>query len=146
MYINVSCDYYCSGDYPPGTIVKTVCIEVDEEELAIDNQYPYSEWTVFKGWYVGVNYTDNLGECVLNKPIFSQSNIKIYPNPVNDMLYFSTNTAIENVVVSNMLGQQINANVSSDKTTLDMSNLPSGNYFVKVTIEGVSKTIKIIKN
>jgi len=62
------------------------------------------------------------------------------------MLYFSTNTAIENVVVSNMLGQQINANVSSDKTSLDMSNLPNGNYFVKVTIEGVSKTIKVIKN
>jgi len=76
---------------------------------------------------------------------FDVYGFRYHPNPVNDILYFSTNTAIENVVVSNMLGQQINANVSSDKTSLDMSNLPSGNYFVKVTIEGISKTIKIIK-
>jgi len=83
--------------------------------------------------------------------VVSRSDFDIYgfsyhPNPVNDALYFTTNTAIENVSVSNMLGQQINANLSSDKTILDMSNLPSGNYFVKVTIEGVSKTIKVIKN
>jgi len=44
-----------------------------------------------------------------------------------------------------MLGQQINVSVSSDKTSLDMSNLASGNYFVKVTIEGVTKTIKVVK-
>jgi len=77
---------------------------------------------------------------------FDLFGFRYHPNPVNDMLYFTTNTAIENVSVSNMFGQQINANLSSDKTTLDMSNLPSGNYFVKVMIEGVSKTIKIIKN
>jgi len=69
-----------------------------------------------------------------------------YPNPVNDVLHFSSNTTIENVLVTNMLGQQINVSVSSDNTNLDMSNLPSGNYFVKVTIEGATKTIKIIKN
>jgi|GEM_PF-5311075 len=43
-----------------------------------------------------------------------------------------------------MLGWQMNTNLNSDKTTLGMSNLPSGNYFVKITIEGVAKTIKII--
>jgi len=44
-----------------------------------------------------------------------------------------------------MLGQEININSSSDKTSLDMSNLANGNYLVKVTIEGVSKTIKVVK-
>jgi len=44
-----------------------------------------------------------------------------------------------------MLGQEVKANLSSDKTSLDMSNLANGNYLVKVTIEGVSKTIKILK-
>jgi len=68
-----------------------------------------------------------------------------YPNPVNDMLHFSSNQPIENVVVSNMLGQQVRANLSSDKTSLDMSSLPTGNYLVKVTIEGVAKMIKVVK-
>jgi len=70
---------------------------------------------------------------------------KYYPNPVNDILHLSSSQPIENVTISNMLGQQINANLNSDKTSLDMSSLPTGNYFVKVTIEGVSKTIKVVK-
>jgi len=28
---------------------------------------------------------------------------------------------------------------------LDMSDLPTGNYLVKITIEGVAKTIKVVK-
>jgi len=68
-----------------------------------------------------------------------------YPNPVTDILTFSSNQPIDKVVVSNMLGQEVKANLSSDKTSLDMSNLANGNYLVKVTIEGVSKTIKVVK-
>jgi len=71
--------------------------------------------------------------------------LKYYPNPVNDILTFSSNQPIDNVIVSNTLGQEVKANLSSDKTSLDMSNLASGNYFVKVTIEGVAKTIKVVK-
>jgi len=69
-----------------------------------------------------------------------------YPNPVNDMLHFSSNATIENVVITNMLGQQVSVLLSSDNKNLDMSNLPTGNYLVKITIEGVAKTIKVIKN
>jgi len=68
-----------------------------------------------------------------------------YPNPVNDVLHFSSNATIENVLVNNILGQQVNVSVSSDNKNLDMSNLPSGNYLVKITIEGVAKTIKLVK-
>jgi len=68
-----------------------------------------------------------------------------YPNPINDILHFSSNAPIEKISISNMLGQEIKANLSSDKTNLDMSNLANGNYFVKVTIEGVSKTVKVVK-
>jgi len=68
-----------------------------------------------------------------------------YPNPVNDILYFSSNQSIENVVVSNLLGQTLDVHKSSDNKNLDMSNLPTGNYLVKITIEGVAKTIKVVK-
>jgi len=82
---------------------------------------------------------------ILNLSNFDISHFSYYPNPVNDILHFSSNTTIENVSISNMLGQTMNINLSSDKTSADLSNLPSGNYFVKVTIEGVSKTIKVVK-
>jgi len=60
-------------------------------------------------------------------------------------ILISSSQPIENVTVSNMLGQQISVSVSSDNKSLDMSNLPSGNYLVKVTIEGVAKMIKVVK-
>jgi len=82
----------------------------------------------------------------VNITTFDLFGFSYHPNPVNDILHFSSNSKIENVTINNILGQEINANLNSDNTTLDMSNLPSGNYFVKVTIEGVSKTIKVIKN
>jgi len=76
---------------------------------------------------------------------FNSYGFSYYPNPVNDMLHFSSNQPIENVLVTNMLGQQINVSTSSDNKNLDMSNLPSGNYLVKVTIDGVAKMIKVVK-
>jgi len=82
---------------------------------------------------------------LLNRSNFDVFGFSYYPNPTNDILTFSSNQPIDNVVVSNMLGQEVKVNLSSDKTSLDMSNLASGNYLVKVTIEGVSKTIKVVK-
>jgi len=80
-----------------------------------------------------------------NRTNFDVFGFTYYPNPTSDVLYFSSNQPIENITFSNMLGQTINLNLSSEKTSVDLSNLPSGNYFVKVSIEGVSKTIKIVK-
>jgi len=81
-----------------------------------------------------------------SRTYFDVFGFKYYPNPVNDILHFSANQPIEKVVVSTMLGQEIKVNLSSDKTSVNLSNLPSGNYLVKVTIEGVANTIKVVKN
>jgi len=69
-----------------------------------------------------------------------------YPNPVSNMLNIKAQNNINNVAVYNMLGQEVlrtapNAVVSE----VDMSSLQTGAYFVKVTIENATKTIKVIK-
>jgi len=87
----------------------------------------------------------NVTETV-NRYDFDLFGFSYYPNPVNDILTFSFNQPIENVVVSNLLGQTMDVNKNSDNKNLDMANLPTGNYLVKITIEGVSKTIKVVKN
>jgi len=84
-------------------------------------------------------------EATVNRLDFDLYRFSFYPNPVIDVLYFSSNAPIEKVVVSNMLGQQVNVKVSSDKTNLYLSNLSKGSYLVKVTINSISKTYKIIK-
>jgi len=111
------------------------CIEVD------DATYSTTTWTAVDAWST---FSENCTVSV--KDIANPISITVYPNPVNDMLHFSSNQPIENVLVTNMLGQQINVSVSSDKMSIDMSDLPTGNYFVKITIEGVAKMIKVVKN
>lgn len=77
---------------------------------------------------------------------FDVTSFKAYPNPVKDVLNLSYSSAISSVEVFNMLGQKVivkDLNVTQGQ--VDMSNLNAGNYLVKVTAEGQTKTIKIIK-
>jgi len=61
-------------------------------------------------------------------------------------LNLSYNQEISNVEVLNLLGQRINNfKVSSNQTQVDMSNLAVGTYIVKVTSNGLVKSIKVTK-
>jgi len=84
-------------------------------------------------------------ETTVNSLDFDLYRFTYYPNPVNDILYFESNWPIKKIIVSNMLGQHVNANFSTDNKSLDISNLPEGSYLLKIVIEGVSKRIKIVK-
>jgi uncharacterized repeat protein (TIGR01451 family) len=77
---------------------------------------------------------------------FAFDNFKYYPNPVKNIFTVSNTSVIDNVVVTSVLGQQVLAkSVSGLKAELDLSSLANGVYFVKVTSQKQSKTIKIIK-
>lgn len=69
-----------------------------------------------------------------------------YPNPVKDVLTITNSNNIEALTVTNMLGQTIIfKQIDSTNTQLDLSYLNNGVYFVKVSVEGKNKTLKIIK-
>ena len=71
---------------------------------------------------------------------------KYYPNPVNNTLTLKAQKNIESVAVYNMLGQQVMRTAPNAVTNeLDMSNLATGSYFVEVSVEGVSQTVRIVK-
>ncbi|WP_299386368.1 T9SS type A sorting domain-containing protein [uncultured Lacinutrix sp.] len=70
-----------------------------------------------------------------------------YPNPVNNTLTLNAQKAITNVAVFNMLGQEvIKSAPNAVSKAIDMSNLKSGAYFVKVTVGTTVETIRVIKN
>ena len=72
--------------------------------------------------------------------------VRYYPNPVKDFLNISSELDMTNVEVMNILGQTvISHDVNANDTRIDMSELPAGNYFVKVKVNGNIKVIKIIK-
>lgn len=72
--------------------------------------------------------------------------LKYYPNPVNDVLTVTNNNNIEMLTVTNTLGQTvISKQINNNNAQLDLSSLNNGVYFVKVSVEGKNKTLKIIK-
>ncbi|CAM3858367.1 MULTISPECIES: T9SS type A sorting domain-containing protein [Flavobacterium] len=74
------------------------------------------------------------------------SKFTLYPNPVQDVLHFNSkeNLEIQSVEIYNMLGQIV-ISVPNSTTSVDVSSLKSGNYFIKVNTEqGISNT-KFIK-
>jgi Secretion system C-terminal sorting domain/GEVED domain/Ig-like domain CHU_C associated/Fibronectin type III domain len=77
---------------------------------------------------------------------FDNSNFTFYPNPVKDVLNLSYSENITKVQVINLLGQEVRTNsMDATQAQVDMSNLPSGTYLVKVTANDKVKTIKVIK-
>ena len=74
------------------------------------------------------------------------SSFNIYPNPVSDKLYIETEVEIEEVSIFDIYGrrQELSA-VSCQPSAIDVSNLNSGVYFVKVVTENGESVQRFIK-
>ncbi len=69
-----------------------------------------------------------------------------YPNPAESTINLSSQGTIESVVLYNMLGQQIfDQNINATTSELNVSDLATGNYFMKVSVNGQIGTFKILK-
>ena len=78
---------------------------------------------------------------------FESLGFEYFPNPVKHTLSLNAQSTIQNVSVYNMLGQEvIRIAPNTIESEINMAALQSGAYFVKVTINDVTETIKIIKN
>jgi len=73
--------------------------------------------------------------------------LKVYPNPVQDILNILSEKKILSVAVYSVAGQLVTTKVINDtKGTVDMSTLKSGVYLVKInSTDNVVKTVKVIK-
>ena len=76
---------------------------------------------------------------------FQTNNITLFPNPASDNFTINT-TKLVNVEIVNMLGKLVKSVQNVDaSTSVDVSNLDAGVYFVKVLGENAAETIKLIK-
>jgi hypothetical protein len=92
-------------------------------------------------------FIDNVAfDVTLSNTDFDTNTFTAYPNPVKDVLNVSFEQNISDVTVYNLLGQQVAfKKMNADKGQIDMSNLASGTYLVRVNTENAVKTIKVIK-
>ena len=84
----------------------------------------------------------------------TQENINIYPNPVKDELYidipfFEKMEYLKNVEICDLTGRTVGAlramPLQEGNATINVSALPSGVYFVKITTDNGIVTKKFIK-
>lgn len=82
---------------------------------------------------------------VLSSENFELKEISLYPNPTNSMFTVEVpNDTVKTISVIDIMGKVI---VNSNIATVDVSNLASGIYIVKVeTLSGKTGTQKLIKN
>lgn len=74
--------------------------------------------------------------------------LQVYPNPSNGIIHIQNNlnTAINQVIVYDYTGKEILSNVvNASKTSINISDLPQGIYFVKALINEQFTIKKIVK-
>lgn len=82
----------------------------------------------------------------LGTPDFVLPDFTFYPNPVQHSLSIHNTSNIDEVEIFSVSGKSVlNKKINSDHSEIDLSNVASGVYFLKVKADGQTKTIKIVK-
>ena len=106
---------------------------LDFYSASTNNEMYFDDITLFSGNILGVND-------------LSADKFSVYPNPVTDMLNVKSAASVDNITVYDLLGKVVlQENPGKISPAINMSNLASGVYLVKVTIGNASKTVKVIK-
>jgi len=86
-------------------------------------------------------------EILGNEDFTSEANIVMFPNPAFETTTITSTQEITSITVFNILGQEVATfKGEGNNTQIDVSNLATGNYLVKVSAEnGSSETLKLIK-
>jgi len=75
--------------------------------------------------------------------ILISEDLKAYPNPTNNNLFFETDKTIKQFFIYNTQGQLVELK-NNINNRIDLTNLENGTYFIKTDIPNL-KTITIIK-
>lgn len=102
-------------------------------------------WETDEG-YNGVFKIDGFTKALLSTNDTIAETTTVYPNPVTDILNIRSKNTINKVTVFNAVGQVVKTIDDLKDNRIDLSNLPSGIYFVKTTNDAKeSQSFKIIK-
>lgn len=79
----------------------------------------------------------------ISDSIFTEQNVVVYPNPTIDKLYIKTNVNIKSFKVISVLGKEIVS--GKNPSSVDVSQLKVGVYFIKINTDKGSITKRFIK-
>ncbi len=158
-------DYDGSGDPTSSTWISVPNIEIDtpsgtssvqvQEFTDVDiSGITGSAYLAFKYYSNGSPTRWNVDNFFLSTTsevsvpdISNDITINLYPNPFHSKILVHANEPIKSIEIFNLLGQiVVQQNIDATSTTLDLSKLSSGSYFLKASINNSTKTMKIVKN
>ena len=106
-----------------------------------------SPWVAHASSGCDTNVTNYLATLSTND-FTLKNNIKIYPNPTDNFLFIDNiEKQIQKIEIFDLQGRMIKTiNENSDKYQIDISNLLSTTYLIKLSTETGSETVRFIKN
>ncbi|SDH91938.1 T9SS type A sorting domain-containing protein [Winogradskyella thalassocola] len=92
-----------------------------------------------------LDFTLNLAPLSVNQ--FEISALRVYPNPVQDILNIDYKSELTGVKIYNLLGQEVlNRTTASSQLKLDISEITSGMYIVELFSEEGEYSFRVVKN
>lgn len=78
------------------------------------------------------------------KEVYNVNKQIIYPNPASEVLTIKTDSKLNKVEIYDMTGRKVDASLRNNQ--VDVRNLQSGNYIIKITTKDGVSSEKFIKN
>jgi fibronectin type 3 domain-containing protein len=142
---NASSYFVYRNDVEIANITGTTYVD---ENLAYDTEYCYTVTSVLEDQeseHTEVVCVKTLGESLTEL----ESSFILFPNPANDRLYIKAEAEIMEVSVYDVYGRVQNLRISESQNlriSIDVANLKSGIYFVKVNTDEGNIVKRIIKD
>ena len=90
------------------------------------------------------DYTLNISTLGVNDTV--KNAVKVYPNPVVDILNIDSPSKVKSIRVFDVTGRTVSTHVlNAEKSQVNLSGLASGVYMVSIQMENETKTVKVIK-
>lgn len=106
------------------------------------NRNPFIDYPLLADYIFGANYGDTWSSVLFNES-FSNTSIKVYPNPTIDYIIVTGVQTPAKVEIYNITGQKVLETVFENQVRIPL-NLPTGMYLVKIGNEYNNITKKII--
>lgn len=78
---------------------------------------------------------------------FARNAFSLYPNPTSDILTLNSNIADVKLEIFNILSQKVgDKTLENGANTINLNNLASGVYMFRLSLDGKTRTYRVVKN
>lgn len=111
-----------------------------------DDAFQSTSREYFKGLYSSTNWLFTTALKSNSGELYSKREPSFYPNPATSEIWLTNMEEVESLHISNLTGRYI-MEVKSPDTSISLSNIPKGMYFITfVSFDGSKVTKKLLKH